>query len=206
MIKNLAPYQEIINQMIVDINFFSSLGWVLGTSGSFSAKIESDLIVASQTHKDKSLMKPSDFILLDSQGDAQSEGNPSGETAYHLCVYDNIKNAKGVIHTHSVYGALISELYDKKITLKDYEFLKGIDILNSLSDGIEIPIFFNLQALSRNCKIIKSYLESNQTVGFLLKKHGLFVWGSSWEQAKKHCEILEFMFKVTYLTSSRSYS
>ncbi|NEO82638.1 MAG: hypothetical protein F6J99_43545 [Moorea sp. SIO4G3] len=78
-----------------------------------------------------------------------------------------------------------------------------MDILNSLSEGIEIPIFSNLQEISRNCQIIKSYFESNKTVGFLLKKHGLFVWGSSWEQAKKHCEILEFMFKVTYMTGAK---
>ncbi|MGK7938669.1 MAG: methylthioribulose 1-phosphate dehydratase, partial [Crocosphaera sp.] len=154
-------------------------------------------------HKDKSLMKPSDFVLLDSQGNPKSSGKPSGETAYHLCVYNYLEDAKGVIHTHSVYGTLISELYDKQITFKDYEFLKGINILNSLSEGIEIPIFSNLQDISENCELISSYLESYQTVGFLLKKHGLFVWGNSWEQCKQHCEILEFLFQVTYMAKSK---
>ena len=201
--NKLEPYQKIINQMIVDINFFSSNGWVLGTSGGFSTKLDSDLIVVSQTHKDKSLMKPSDFILVDSQGNPKSDGTPSGETAYHLCVYNHIEDAKSVIHTHSIYGTLISELYDKKITFQDYEFLKGIDILNSLSSGIDIPIFSNLQQLNKNCELISSYLESYATIAFLLKKHGLFVWGNSWEQSKQHCEILEFLFQLTYLKKSR---
>lgn len=200
--NKLEPYQKIINQMIVDINFFSSNGWVLGTSGGFSTKLDSDLIVVSQTHKDKSLMKPSDFILVDSQGNPKSDGTPSGETAYHLCVYNHIEDVKGVIHTHSLYGTLISELYDKKITFQDYEFLKGIDILHSLNSGIEVPIFSNWQELNNNCELISSYLESYPTVAFLLKKHGLFVWGNSWKQSKQHCEILEFLFQLTYLKKS----
>jgi methylthioribulose-1-phosphate dehydratase len=38
--------------------------------------------------------------------------------------------------------------------------------------------------------------ESPGIHGFLLKEHGLYTWGESLQEAKRHVEILEFLMEV----------
>jgi methylthioribulose-1-phosphate dehydratase len=38
--------------------------------------------------------------------------------------------------------------------------------------------------------------------GFLLSGHGLYTWGSSLEEARRHIEIYEFLFEVVHRTET----
>jgi methylthioribulose-1-phosphate dehydratase len=38
--------------------------------------------------------------------------------------------------------------------------------------------------------------ENPGTHGFLLQEHGLYTWGASLQEAKRHVEILEFLMEV----------
>ena len=40
--------------------------------------------------------------------------------------------------------------------------------------------------------------------GLLLRRHGLYTWGESIEQAKRHLEILEFLLEVVARTRTLS--
>lgn len=193
---NKEPYKKKCSELIKCIKFFSSQGWTPGTSSGFSSKISDNEILLSQTSKDKSDFSIDDLMLIDNNGTKifPEEAIPSGETIYHLTVYNEI-NAGAVFHTHSLNNTLISSLFDHKITFSKLEILKGFEGCNLPEELITIPIFDNDQNLRESCLKIKEYLQKNSnTKGFLLKNHGLFVWGKDIFNTKIHTEILEFLF------------
>jgi methylthioribulose-1-phosphate dehydratase len=57
-------------------------------------------------------------------------------------------------------------------------------------------VFPNSQDIATLSIEIKDYLTQNpQTYGFLLAGHGLYAWGNSLPEAKRHTEALEFLFR-----------
>ena len=60
-----------------------------------------------------------------------------------------------------------------------------------------LPILDNSQDLVRLADVVESILAAHPcTHGFLLCGHGLYTWGDSLTQAKRHVEILEFLLEV----------
>jgi methylthioribulose-1-phosphate dehydratase len=58
-----------------------------------------------------------------------------------------------------------------------------------------IPIFPNSQDIATLSLEVKAYLDQNpNTFGFLLGGHGLYAWGNSLAEAKRHTEAFEFLF------------
>jgi methylthioribulose-1-phosphate dehydratase len=45
-------------------------------------------------------------------------------------------------------------------------------------------------------------LKSTNNFGLLLRGHGVYVWGESVEDAKRHLEVFEYIFKY-YLNSNK---
>lgn len=190
------PYVNKCTELIKCINFFSTQGWTPGTSSGFSSKVSDFEVLISQTSKDKSNFSIDDLMLIDNNGAKifPEEAIPSGETSYHMTVYKET-DAGAVYHTHSLNNTLISSLFDNEITFSKLEILKGFEGYKSPEAVITIPIFENNQNLQESCLKIAEYLHQNpNTLGFLLKNHGLFVWGKDIFNAKRHTEILEFLF------------
>jgi methylthioribulose-1-phosphate dehydratase len=51
-----------------------------------------------------------------------------------------------------------------------------------------------MPALAEN--VSKILNEHKSAHGFLIKRHGLYSWGDNLAQAKRHIEILEFLFEA----------
>jgi methylthioribulose-1-phosphate dehydratase len=66
---------------------------------------------------------------------------------------------------------------------------------------IKIPIYDNTQDISKLAEQIKpTLLAQTNNYGLLLRGHGVYVWGDSVEEAKRHLEVFEYVFKY-YLLS-----
>src|SRR5690349_14903323 len=93
---------------------FHSRGWLLGTSGNLSAVVSHDplLIAMSPSGVDKGELTPAHILLIDEHGQVLSEGSgkPSDETLLHLRVIKD-RQAGAVVHTHSVWNTILSDLY-----------------------------------------------------------------------------------------------
>src|SRR5690349_18994265 len=93
---------------------FHRRGWVLGTSGNFSAVTSRQplqlLITASSM--DKGRLTADHFLEVDQNGSAVngSVGKPSAETLLHIAVV-RATGAAAVLHTHSVWSSVLSDLY-----------------------------------------------------------------------------------------------
>jgi methylthioribulose-1-phosphate dehydratase len=184
----------------VGLHFYNRQ-WVIGTSGNFSAVISQDplRIVITASGVDKGALTQEHFIQVDEQGRVISGlGRPSAETEVHLTVV-RARQAQAVLHTHSVWGTIISEAYAKEggVYLEGYEMLKGLTGVRTHEHREWLPIIENSQRWSEVTPQIEEMLQRRPDVhGFLILRHGLYTWGESISEAKRHLEILEFLLEV----------
>jgi methylthioribulose-1-phosphate dehydratase len=181
---------------------FHARGWVLGTSGNFSVVISRAplklLVTASSISK--GAIGPDDLLVVDGTGrPVRKPGRPSAETALHLAVIRGRK-AGAVLHTHSVWGTMLSERYGAKggFELSGFEMLKGLEGVRTHQHAEWVPILANDQDMPALAGRVEGLLESSPAAhGFLLRGHGLYTWGEDLAQARRHVEIFEFLLETT---------
>jgi methylthioribulose-1-phosphate dehydratase len=69
-----------------------------------------------------------------------------------------------------------------------------------------VPVIANTQDYAALAEELTAALAQNPTAhGVLLSGHGLYTWGTSVAEARRHLEALEFLFEVEYrrLTGQR---
>src|SRR5947209_5984829 len=77
------------------------LGYTPGTAGNLSARIDSQLILATPTGCSKSMLRPSDMVIVDNEGNKISGSrNVTSEIEMHLAVYRIRPDIQAIVHTH----------------------------------------------------------------------------------------------------------
>jgi methylthioribulose-1-phosphate dehydratase len=192
-----------LSQRLVEIGReFYARGWVFGTSGNFSAVTQAEPLRLAITASglDKGALTPDRILEIDAaQRVLQGEGKPSAETRIHLAVIEHT-GAGAVLHTHSVWGNLLSDLHrvDGAIPLAEQEMLKGLSGVTTHEHEERLPILDNTQdyeALS--AQVATAIDEHPGCHGVMLRRHGLYTWGRDLEEARRHVEILEYLFEVS---------
>jgi methylthioribulose-1-phosphate dehydratase len=175
--------------------------WVLGTSGNFSAVSGRDplRLVITSSGADKGALAPESFVEVDEAGRVvEGRGRPSAETEVHLTVV-RTRGAQSVLHTHSVWSTLLSEAYAEEggLWIENYEMLKGLSGVLTHEHREWLPVIENSQRWPEVVPRIEEMLSGRPGVhGFLIRRHGLYTWGASVAEAKRHVEILEFLLEV----------
>jgi methylthioribulose-1-phosphate dehydratase len=186
---------------------FHARGWVLGTSGNFSVVTCRDPLRLSITASsvDKGALEPSQIIDVDDNcGVHGGYGNPSAETLLHFEIVRR-RGAGAVLHTHSVWGTLLSDSHglDGGLTIEGYEMLKGLDGVRTHEHREWVPIVANDQDMTRLAGVVGSTLDRDRAAhAILLQRHGLYTWGATLADAVRHIEILEFLFETMGRTAT----
>jgi methylthioribulose-1-phosphate dehydratase len=181
---------------------FYRRGWVLGTSGNFSAVASSDplRLAITASGADKGALLPGDFLEIDANGEVtRGEGRPSDEARLHLAVV-RLRGAGAVMHTHSVWSTLLSEAFakDGQLCIEGFEMLKGLANVRTHEHCELLPVIENSQDMKALARTLEQTLEKYPDChGVLLRRHGLYTWGRDLLEARRHVEILEFLLEVT---------
>jgi methylthioribulose-1-phosphate dehydratase len=181
---------------------FYRRGWVLGTSGNFSALLARKplrvCVTASGLEKGK--LDETNFLELDDDAEIlQGFGKPSAETLIHLTIYRFLPKARSILHTHSVWGTILSDHFFEQgaIQIEGYEMLKGLAGVKTHEHSERVPIVENSQDYVALAHVIENVIRDNPDIhGIYLRRHGLYTWGESVSEAKRHIEIFEFLFEV----------
>ena len=189
---------------------FYARGWVMGTSGNFSAVLSEKplrlAITASSVHK--GTLEADQILEVDDKGIVRSgAGRPSAEMLLHLEIV-RARGAGAILHTHSVWSTMLSDVHATAggLAISGYEMLKGLDGIGTHEHREWIPIVPNDQDMPRLAGEVRKTLERETAAhAFLLQRHGLYTWGRSLAEAERHVEILEFLFEtVGRATGSRA--
>jgi methylthioribulose-1-phosphate dehydratase len=178
-------------------------GWSLGTSSNYSVVQARDplRLLVTASARDKGSLQPNDFVLVDRLGQpvGDAQPRPSAETLLH-CLLAEDSEVGAVLHTHSVFATILSELYAEQggLVIEDYEMLKGLEGVTTHQHRAWIYIFDNSQDIPSLAAQVTQRLQSHnagQVHGFLLRQHGLYTWGRDLFAARRHVEIFEFLFE-----------
>jgi methylthioribulose-1-phosphate dehydratase len=181
---------------------FHERGWLLGTSGNLSAVVQREPLhlAMSPSGVDKGELKPEQLLSIDENARVVSghSGKPSDETLLHLRIVKE-RGAGAVLHTHSIWNTILSDLYaaDGGVTIEGYEMLKGLQGVRTHEHTEWLPIVENSQDMPALAETIAQMLDKYKAAhGFLVKRHGLYSWGETVAQAKRHIEIFEFLLET----------
>ena len=183
---------------------FHARGWSLGTSSNYSVVVNREplQILLTASGKDKSRLADDDFVLVDERGQCVEPGapRPSAETMLH-CVLARQPGVGAVLHTHSVWGTVLSDVFYRQglLPIDGYEMLKGLAGVATHEHRAEIEIFENTQDIAGLASEVERRLDDAERPlrhAFLIRRHGLYTWGRDLEEARRHVEVLEFLFEV----------
>ena len=181
---------------------FHRRGWVLGTSGNLSAVVSREplRLAITPSGADKGALQADQFLLIDEHAQVLSDNGtrPSDESPLHVRIARE-RGAGAVMHTHSIWSTMLSDLHfdEGGLRIEGYEMLKGLEGVKTHEHSEWLPILENSQDMSSLADRIAEILEQNRGAhGFLLRRHGLYAWGDSLSQAKRHVEILEFLLET----------
>ncbi|NOT80964.1 MAG: methylthioribulose 1-phosphate dehydratase [Bacteriovoracaceae bacterium] len=208
-ITSAQDYEE-MKKLASLVRVMNSLGHNPATSGNYSlrSKTSPEIALVSESGIDKSQFTEDNFLPLYyatrkmHESFSGSQRKSSDETDIHLTIYQ-ITKANCVLHSHMLDSLLFSDLFSNEdfATIKDLELLKGFKGVKTHELEIKIPIFDNTQDIAKLAEQIKpALLAQTNNYGLLLRGHGVYVWGDSVEEAKRHLEVFEYIFKY-YLLS-----
>jgi methylthioribulose-1-phosphate dehydratase len=186
---------------------FYARGWVLGTSGNFSAVVKREplRLAITSTGLDKGSLTPAHFLEMDDAVRVvRGSGRPSAEALLHVAIVRGT-GAGAVLHTHSVQSTVLSGTHAAQggVAIEGYEMLKGLQGVRTHEHREWLPILENSQDMEELSGRVAATLRQNPGIhGFLLREHGLYTWGGSLQEAKRHVEILEFLMEVVTRASA----
>ena len=212
--KTVSPHQEaeIAKSLMSQLSEkFYSLGWKPGTGGGISVRIGSGAaddpyrIFSTPSGIQKEDMIGDDVFELDSSGQVVNPPKTPGlklssMTPLWFIVYKLRPSTNCVIHTHSINSQLASMLDATEtasvLHITHLEMIKGVG--NHAYDSLlKIPIIANQPSedlLGPDLeKVMVAYPKCNAV---LVRRHGIYVWGDSWEQAKTQLESFDHLFEM----------
>jgi methylthioribulose-1-phosphate dehydratase len=204
-VSDTAP--TIADQLVAVGRRFHARGWVLGTSGNFSAVVSHDplRLAITASSLDKGALDPSHILHVGEDCVVVSgAGRPSAETLLHVEIVRH-RGACAVLHTHSVWGTTLSDAHASAggLGIDGYEMLKGLDGVRTHEHREWVPIVENDQDMARLSGVLREVLTRHPAAhAVLLRRHGLYTWGKSLAEAVRHVEILEFLFETIGRTAS----
>lgn len=194
--KNLTNLAELVRKL-------NTTGHNPATSGNYSHRSDEtpDYAFVSESGIDKSIFSENHFIPLNihtkEKHDFYKGRKSSDETDVHLAIFQATK-ANCVLHSHMLEALWFADLFKGKsyADLTGLELLKGFKGVTTHEISIRIPIFDNTQDIESLAENIKpSLILDENNYGVILRGHGIYVWGDTVSQAKRHLEVFEYIFK-----------
>ncbi|XP_032373768.1 methylthioribulose-1-phosphate dehydratase isoform X1 [Etheostoma spectabile] len=196
---------------------FYQLGWVTGTGGGISLR-QGEQIYIAPSGVQKERIQPEDMFVCDMKERSiscppawkklkKSQCTPLFMNAYTMRVthplYRGIPGAQAVIHTHSKAAVMATLLYPgKEFRITHQEMIKGIRKGTSgtnygYNDLLVVPIIENTpEEEDLKYRMVRAMEEYPDSCAVLVRRHGVYVWGESWEKAKTMCECYDYLFEI----------
>lgn len=190
----VLPPQWAVEEIAAFGRYAASRGWVPATAGNFSRRIGPRHAVLTRSGVDKGNIGVTDVATL-----AIDEPVPAGmsaEAPIHLARYRTDPLIGAILHVHSVGSTVLSRLEERAgvVRTDGYEMHKALAGFRTHESVVEIPVFRNDQDTIALAEEIEARLGAEAPVpGFLLAGHGLYAWGETADDARRHVEALEFL-------------
>jgi methylthioribulose-1-phosphate dehydratase len=190
-----SPIQELIDAG----RAFGARGWIPAGAGNFSARIDEGTAFVTRSGTDKAELTEADLIPVPFHGPGPV--GTSAETALHLALYRTYPSIGAVLHVHSPASTVLSRLAEEDgedaLVLNGWELQKAFAGVTTHEARVILPVLANDQdvdALARRAEAALAAIPP--TVGYLLAGHGLYAWGRTVAEARRHTIALDFLLNA----------
>jgi ribulose-5-phosphate 4-epimerase/fuculose-1-phosphate aldolase len=156
-----------------------------GTGGNVSLRISESSMAITPSSMEYEKLSPDDIVVVDFDMvviEGKNGIKPSVESLLHSTVYRNRPDCNAVVHSHQIYGSVLSLINTPVPALFDeVSFALGplIDVIPyGLSGSPEL-------AANTAAKL------SNNANAYIIQNHGILALGKTMNQALLHAELLE---------------
>ena len=179
---------------------FYRKGWMVGTAGNLSARLEDGSFWITASGRDKGALTPADFIRIHPDGSVAQRldpaDKPSAETTIHQAIYALYPGMRACLHVHSIEANLVSRFADRRLRLPQLEMLKGLgrweadpqvdlDVLPNHPHVPDIAVQMREEFAARTPDV----------PGFLIRDHGITAWAPSLREARNYIELFDYIFR-----------
>ena len=176
-------------ELIYWANLLNQKGFVTARSGNISSMVEDGKVLITSHDSYLGHLEEKEVILLDLEGKVlEGSLEPTSEKSIHLSIYNKIKDAKVVIHSHSPFSTAFFHYFDE-LDVFSFEarfYLGKIPVIPQ-----ETPTVTDLAPVISN-------LENNNLV--VLKNHGVIAVGKNFKEAFSLIELLEEQARINLIT------
>ncbi len=191
---NSAAWDAAVGEIIRAGRRMDRFGWVPGTAGNISHRLPGGQVALTRSGGHKGFLDTNSVIAVDLGGRVvRGSGRPSAETMLHTQIYAEFAHASAVLHGHSVAATVLSMTTDSaSMQFSGFELLKVFEGQQTHDATLTLPILDNDQDIAGLCTRVAPLLPS-MTMGYLIRGHGVYIWGPSMETALARLEGLEFL-------------
>ena len=192
------PSAAVVAELATIGRFAASRGWVPATSGNFSARVDANHAAVTRSGVDKGALTAADIVVLGL--DESIPAGMSAETPLHLARYRADARIGAVVHVHTIASTVLSRLDAARgsIALSGFEMHKSLAGFTTHESVVDLPIVENAQDTVQLAGAIEARLGATPAVpAYLLAGHGLYTWGATMDDARRHLEGLEFLLACT---------
>jgi len=178
---------------------FYHLGWCTGTGGGISVR-EGDRVYMAPSAVQKERIQPEDIFVLDLDGTViETPADPDLRLTACAPLFFNafrLRDAGAVLHSHSVSAVLATLVSDEAFRIAGIEMIKGLRG-HGYYDQLAIPIIENTAHECDLADDMAAAIEAwPKADAVLVRRHGVYVWGRDWRQAKTQAECLDYLFQL----------
>ncbi|VDL72611.1 unnamed protein product [Nippostrongylus brasiliensis] len=186
---------------------FYEIGWMRGSGGAMGC-VADDKLLISPSALQKERLKTLDIFVYDLQSKQQVQRPINSKIAVSSCsvLFSLVMNKTGskcVIHTHGKAANLITQLIKSdSFEISHQEYIKGVyDPFTgknfNYDDTLIIPIIENQPHEGQLLPALEECLKVHQrSCAVLVRNHGLFVWGNTWEKTKIMTECIDYLIEL----------
>ena len=191
-----------VKQTLVELcRRFYDLGWATGTGGGISIRDRANMCVyMAPSGVQKERIVEDDLYELDMDGQVLSGPDRPGlkpsECAPLFFNAFRMRDAGAVLHSHGMFAMLASLTPEDVFECTQLEMIKGIKG-HGYYDRLQVPIIENT---AKECDLADSMAVAiaayPRTQAVLVRRHGVYVWGETWEHAKTQAECYHYLFEA----------
>jgi methylthioribulose 1-phosphate dehydratase/enolase-phosphatase E1 len=113
-------------------------------------------------------------------------------------IFFNLYFKGAVLHSHAICTNLITSILEgqSEFTISHQEMIKGIDG-HGFFDTLTIPIIENTAWEHELADSLgEAIAKYPKAPAVLVRRHGMYVWGNTWQQAKRHGECMHYLLDI----------
>jgi methylthioribulose-1-phosphate dehydratase len=179
---------------------FYERGWMLGTAGNLSARLPDGTFWVTASGVPKGRLAREHFVRVTVAGElveAPPGARPSAETSLHQAIYGWDPSQGACLHVHTVGANLATRLHDGDVPLPPIEMVKGLGVWDE-SPRVSVPVFANPVDVPAIGRAVRARFATDPPAVplFLIRDHGVTVWGRTLDEAANRVEIAAYLFDI----------